>query len=117
MIEHKINRDRNITIIFIRTLIDQERLNESIIQPVKNCSEEMIHTCLSSARAEAVTRLDEAQKLLMLGHVLLHDAMGNWWAVPLENPLGRNIEQSESETILYGPKDSFTEQIDQNITL
>ncbi|WP_246017807.1 spore germination protein [Mesobacillus subterraneus] len=23
----------------------------------------------------------------------------------------------ESETILYGPKDSFTEQIDQNITL
>lgn len=117
LIEHRINRDRNVTIIYIRTLIDQERLNESIIQPVKNCSEEMIHTSLSSAKATAVTRLDEAQKLLMQGHVLLHDTTSNWWAVPLENTLGRSIEQSESETILYGPKDSFTEQIDQNVTL
>lgn len=117
LIEHRINRDRKVTIIYIRTLIDQERLNESIIQPIKNFSEEMIHTCLFTAKAAAVTGLDEAQKLLMQGHVLLHDTASNWLAVPLENPLGRNVEQSESETILYGPKDSFTEQIDQNVTL
>lgn len=117
LIEHRINKDRNITLIFIRTLIDVERLNESIIQPLKNCSEDMIHTCIASVKASALTSLDEAQQLMMLGHVLLDDGKGRCWAVPFENPLGRSIEPSETETILYGPKDSFTEQIDQNITL
>ncbi|KKK37246.1 spore gernimation protein [Mesobacillus campisalis] len=116
-IEHSISRNRKITIVYIKTLIDLERLNESIIQPVKNCSEEMIHTCLSSEKIVAVTTLDNAQKLMMQGHVLIYDDKGHLWAVPLENPLARSVEESQSETILYGPKDSFTEQIDQNITL
>jgi len=77
----------------------------------------MIHTCLSSEKTVAVTTLDNAQKLMMQGHVLIYDDKGHLWAVPLENPLARSVEESQSETILYGPKDSFTEQIDQNITL
>ncbi len=116
-IDYRVSKDRKITLIFIGTLIDVERLNESIIQPLKNCSEDMIHTCIISAKPTALTSLDEAQQLMMLGHVLLDDGKGSWWAVPLENSSGRSIEQSEAETILYGPKDSFTEQVDQNITL
>lgn len=40
-----------------------------------------------------------------------------WLAVPLENPLSRSVESSETETIIYGAKDSFSEQIEQNITM
>lgn len=117
LIEHSFNKVCKITVIYIKTLIDVQRLNESIIQPLKKCPEDLIYTCISAAKAVDLTNLDEAQKMLMTGHVILHDGSGRWLAVPLENSLGRSIESSETETILYGPKDSFTEQIDQNITL
>jgi Bacillus/Clostridium GerA spore germination protein len=62
--------------------------------------------------------LEDAERELLQGSVLLFDPMQNqWWSVLLQNPLSRAIESSEQETILYGAKDSFSEQIDQNITL
>ncbi|CAM5197592.1 Spore germination protein KA OS=Ureibacillus acetophenoni OX=614649 GN=SAMN05877842_12711 PE=3 SV=1 [Ureibacillus acetophenoni] len=52
------------------------------------------------------------------GSILLFDSSQNLWlAVPLKNPIGRAIETSETETILFGAKDSFSEQVEQNITL
>ncbi|MDQ0220619.1 spore germination protein [Peribacillus cavernae] len=61
--------------------------------------------------------MDEAEKHLLSGCALIYDSSQNIWAIPLENPLSRSIESSETETVLYGPKDSFSEQIDQNITM
>lgn len=52
------------------------------------------------------------------GSILLFDSSQNLWlAVPLKNPIGRAIETSETETIMFGAKDSFSEQVEQNITL
>lgn len=118
ILEHLTEKGQKIILVYIRTLIDQERLNESIIKTLNNCSYETIQECVTASKISEITNLEEAQKQLLQGSILLNDPVRNvWWAVRLENPLSRAIESSETETILYGPKDSFSEQIEQNITL
>ncbi|TGE31346.1 spore germination protein [Desulfosporosinus sp. Sb-LF] len=118
IIEHQINPKKRVTLLYIRTLINQERLNEAIIEPLIHHSPASINEWISVCKVSEVSVLDEAQKQLMGGSILLHDCSEDqWFAIKLENPLSRSIESSEIETILYGPKDSFSEQIEQNITL
>ncbi|XID93775.1 spore germination protein [Paenibacillaceae bacterium WGS1546] len=118
IIERQINNDQKVTLLYIRTLIDQERLNESIIKPLIDCPHESIYECMPNSKISSISTLEEAQTQLMNGFILLYELKHNqWWSVQLEIPLSRSIESSETETILYGPKDSFSEQIEQNITL
>ena len=54
----------------------------------------------------------------MSGSIIIHDpAQQQWFAIPAENRVGRQIEPSQTETVMYGPKDSFTEQLDVNLSL
>ncbi|MDQ0244083.1 hypothetical protein J2S09_001628 [Bacillus fengqiuensis] len=118
IIERQTAKGQKVTFLYIGTLIDQERLNESVIEPLMRYSDHTVYECISSSKISKVTTLEDAQKQLMLGSILLNDSLQNeWWAVLLENPLSRSIETSEQETILYGAKDSFSEQLEQNITL
>lgn len=107
-----------ITLIYIKTIIDQERLNESIIEPLKHCNFDKIDECITSSHVSSITTIEVAQKQLMHGFVLLYNPMHKQWrAIQLENPLSRSVQPSGTETVIFGSKDSFTEQIDQNITL
>jgi hypothetical protein len=111
-VEHKIS------LYYIRTLIDQERLNEVIVEPLNRNADRAATECLAAAKVITLTRLEEALKQLLSGAVLLHyTATEDWLAVPLENPLSRAIESSDTETVVYGARDSFSEQIEQNITM
>lgn len=118
IIERTTLNDQKIVFVYLRTLIDQERLNESIIEPVIQCPHDMIYESIATPKVMKVQWLEEAQKLLLTGAVLLNDCIQEQWLViPLPNELSRGIETSETETILYGAKDSFTEQLEPNITL
>ncbi|MBP1155648.1 MULTISPECIES: spore germination protein [unclassified Paenibacillus] len=118
IIERQTNVDQKVTLLYIRTLIDQERLNDTIVKPLNHCTYDTVYECIQNSKVFAVATLEEAVKLLLQGSVLIYDAFRNhWWAVLLANPLSRAIESSETETIIYGPKDSFSEQLDQNITM
>lgn len=117
-VEINISENQNINLIYIRTLIDQERLNESIVKPLYNCSKQSIQECIVHSTINSISTIKEAKKQLFKGSVLLFDSSSNlWFAVPLKSPLGRAIETSDTETILLGAKDSFSEQLEQNITL
>lgn len=118
IIERQTGQGHPVTLLFIRTLIDQERLNEAVIGPLNGRSHDTIIGSLAAPRDAKITALNEARKHLLQGSVLIHDGIRDeWWAVPLPNPLARSIETSETETIIFGPKDSFSEQLEQNITL
>jgi hypothetical protein len=109
---------QRITLVYIKTLIDAQRLNECIAAPLAACPDADIETCIHASHITKISALDEAQSQLMSGSVLLHDAnRRTWWGVELESPVGRAIEASKTETVVYGPKDSFSEQLEQNITL
>ena len=117
-VEINISENQNVDLIYIRTLIDQERLNESIVKPLSNCSKQSIQECNVQSTINSISTFKEAKKQLFNGSVLLFDSSSDlWFAIPLKNPLGRAIEPSDTETILLGAKDSFSEQLEQNITL
>ncbi len=117
-VELNISENQQVVLIYIRTLIDQERLNESIVKPLSNCSKQSIQECYVHSTINAISTLNEAKTQLFTGSVVLFESSSNhWFSIPLKNPLGRAIEPSDTETILLGAKDSFSEQLEQNITL
>ncbi len=118
VIEYQTQNNKIFVLIFIGTLIDKARLNEAVIEPLRLCNYENISACISVSKITDITTLEEAEKKLMLGAILLFDTIENQWcSVDLKDPTGRGIETSETETILYGAKDSFSENLEQNITL
>ena len=118
IVERQTNKGQKVILLYIGPLIDLERLNESIIEPMIRDSHDTIYECVATSKISEIISLEDAERELLQGSVLLFDPMQNqWWSVLLKNPLSRAIESSEQETILYGAKDSFSEQIDQNITL
>lgn len=117
-VELTISENQHVVLIYIRTLIDQERLNESIVKPLSNHSKQSIQEYYVHSTINSISTLNEAKTQLFQGSVVLFDSSSNlWFAIPLKNPLGRAIEPSDTETILLGAKDSFSEQLEQNITL
>ncbi|MGE7543606.1 spore germination protein [Sporosarcina newyorkensis] len=117
-VEINISENQHVDLIYVRTLIDQERLNETILNPLSNSSKQSIQECNVHSTMNSISTFNEAKEQLFKGSVLLFDSSSSlWFAIPLENPLGRAIEPSDTETILLGAKDSFSEQLEQNITL
>lgn len=107
-----------LTFLYLGTLIDLERLNESILVPLVRSFRNSVEKSLTTAKIKRITDLEQALHFLMRGSVLVHDSSsGEWHAIMLPNPLSRSIETSETETIMFGPKDSFSEQLEQNILL
>ena len=49
-VEIDISDIRKIHLVYIRTLIDQEKLNESIIKPLTKCSKASIQDCITNRR-------------------------------------------------------------------
>lgn len=118
IIERQTMKGQKVILVYIKTLIDQERLNETIIEPLIRGYHNSVIECIAASKIIKITTLEEAQKQLMSGSILLSDSLQNQWcAVLLGNTLSRAIETSEQETIIYGAKDSFSEQLEQNITL
>ncbi|PPA69173.1 spore germination protein [Jeotgalibacillus proteolyticus] len=118
IIEHQTQNSKLFVLIYVEPLIDQARVNEAVIEPLRRCTKEKISDCISVSEIIDISTLKEAEKQLMRGGVLLFDTIENQLhAVDLKNTTGRAIETSETETILYGAKDSFTENIEQNITM
>lgn len=110
--------DQNYLLFFVQSLIDTENLNKLIILPLLHGKEKGVAQNIGSVELEQATSLEEAEQKILAGCVLIHDLNANqYWLAKLPSSLSRSIEASQQESILYGPNDSFTELVDQNITL
>ncbi|WP_435164846.1 spore germination protein [Paenibacillus glycanilyticus] len=118
IIDRETTNGLRLTFIYLETLIDQERLNESILEPVVRSFQSSVEKSLTTVKMNRLSNLEQALQYLMKGSVLVHDSSSaRWHAIMLPNSLTRSIETSETETIMFGPKDSFSEQLEQNILL
>lgn len=118
VVELRMGTHASVYLLYIKTLIDHERLNEAIIQPLHRCAGNSLSSCITNAKVSEVTSIEEAQQKIMQGYILLNDSVNDQWlGVQLETTLGRAVESSQTETVIYGAKDSFSEQIDKNITM
>ncbi len=67
IIERQTGQGHPVTLLFIRTLIDQERLNEAVIGPLNGRSHDTIIGSLAAPRDAKITALNEARKHLLQG--------------------------------------------------
>lgn len=118
IVELRMGTSASVHLLYIKTLIDPERLNETIIQPLHRSACNSLSSCITNAKVSEVLSIEDAEQKIMQGFILLNDSVNDQWlGVQLESPLGRAVEPSQTETVIYGAKDSFSEQIDKNITM
>lgn len=118
IIERQTNNGQQVMLLYIRSLVNLERLNEAIVEPLNTSSHLTIHEYMISSKVSRMITLEEAETHLLRGNVILYGMdHEEFWAVPLQNTLSRSIQQSGTETIIYGAKDSFSEVLEQNITM
>lgn len=118
-------------LIYIDHLVDQQTVNQMIVQPIlaisgQNSSERspsdwmelLKNQALSVGRIKDVRTLDEALAQLLEGHTLifLQDCQE---AISASTAGGekRPVQEPSSQTVVRGPKDSFTEDIHTNLSL
>ncbi|REE91505.1 GerA spore germination protein [Paenibacillus taihuensis] len=63
-----------LTFVYLGTLIDQERLNESILEPLVRSFQSSVKKSLTTARITRLSNLEQALQYLMKGSVLVHDS-------------------------------------------
>jgi len=107
---------RKIKLFYIRSLVDPKQVESDIVLPLLHAPVEADQKVIAEDRADVKT-LQQAEELILQGGILVFDESGNVCAVKKRNQLGRPIESSEQESIVYGPKDSLNELLEKNLTL
>ncbi|PTX64702.1 GerA spore germination protein [Melghirimyces profundicolus] len=107
---------RTVTLFYVRSLIDVEKLQVDILFPLLYGQKDHTDHAVVSDQVQPVPDLEQAIHQSLQGAVIVFTE-GNVFAVKIPSTLSRPIETSEQEQILYGPKDSLSEQLEQNLTL
>jgi len=105
-----------ITLLYIRSLIDINQLQEFVIAPLQKAAGTDLRDTVQAAHLSALEGLDQAETAAFKGAVILH-AGGRLWGISLSSSLSRAVEPSKQEAVIHGPQDSFTEQVENNLTL
>jgi hypothetical protein len=107
----------------MNTLIDSNRLEDVVIRSILN-NKDMEWTCESIAKVlpmisiSAVNQLREVVEGINEGKVYIY-AEGQPYGIlaDVKNALVRGLEKAETESLVYGPKISFTESLQGNINI
>ena len=108
---------RKVKLFYIRSFVDQKQVESDIVLPLLHAPDKQAGQKVISEDRVDVTTLQQAEELILQGGILVFDETGNVCAIKKQNQLGRAIESSEQESIVYGPKDSLNERLDKNLTL
>jgi hypothetical protein len=109
--------NQTVKLFYIRSLVDNKQVQSDIVLPILHASGTQSGQTVISEEVVEVNTLQQAEELVLQGAILVFYENGNVCAVRKQNHLGRAIESSEQEAIIYGPKDSLSEQLDKNLTI
>lgn len=122
-------KNKELLVCYLDTLIDEKKVDESIIKPIntnKNSNittDKDIITFLSEdiINISVFNLLDDFNKsidLILEGYALLFiDGYSRCIALESKGYKGRNIEEPKSEAVIKGPREGFTENINTNLGL
>lgn len=107
-------------LFYIPTLTDVEKIEEEIIKPLiltdKVVQDVISSLSVSSIHVEEV--LNNAIKEMNTGNtLLLVEGESYGYIIKTDKAAGRSIEKPQNETTLLGPKESFVEKAEINISL
>ncbi|MCM3113829.1 spore germination protein [Neobacillus sp. MER 74] len=110
-------------VIFMKNLIKHEFLNEYVIKYIQQLPIEYItfsYLLKNIPMDEVKTNFDEQEVIssLLKGFVYIYLSVeSKAFMVNCTNPIERSIEKAETESLVYGPKISFTESLTSNIKI
>ncbi|UYZ15131.1 spore germination protein [Brevibacillus sp. WF146] len=105
-----------VTLFYVRSLIDADQLREGILLPLVHGDYDCASRAIISDQVKPVPNLEKAIEQTLQGAVIVFGE-GQVFAVHIPSTISRSIESSEQEAIVYGPKDSLSEQLDHNLTM
>ncbi len=123
------NQDTICASLYIKTLVNTETINSlseeiSILKMKENKSRQALPLDVLRAHFSGVRTLKEGDRyidlyadLLSGNTVFLLHGSSQYLSIPTESTEGRSVEEPSSQTVIRGPKEGFTENINQNIML
>ncbi len=111
--------DDALTYLYVNTIVDESRLFEELAPKFEQLLKHHKHWRRILTRGTKKQFLEEALTDLMQGSVIIGHKKWDGFviAIPLAEFKGRSVEQPVLERVLFGPKDSFTEDLESNISL
>lgn len=112
-----VKRIKNIYIVYIETLISQDKINDYILKQVVDYKKvKKIKEQLASPNVKSVSDINDFENYLNAGFTIVING-DEVIAVETKGDLIRSIDKPLTESALFGPKDSLTESIQTNIGL
>lgn len=114
-----ITLDDTVSYLFIETIVDMKRLYNEVIEPLQTFKKKPKEWKALFTNGKEVKELERVATNLMNGHVVLvhRKLSGRVISFSIAEFKARAVENPQLERILFGPKDSFVEDIDTNISL
>ncbi|SET28099.1 spore germination protein KA [Oceanobacillus limi] len=112
--------NKKAAILFINTVTDTKIIEENVIKPLlsNNDSDKKIDDIVSVLSISTECKIKNVLTNLNKGSaILLVDDDSKAYILSAANFEGRNIEKSENETVVKGPKEAFNERANTNISM
>ena len=118
--EIKLNLFNTLYIIYIETVSGSDKVNDYILKNIINSKDKInqnnLPNFIAGPNTSEVTNLDELEYLLTNGFTILI-LKNKTYSVETRADINRSISNTDVETSINGPKDSFTENYQINIGL
>ncbi|MEF2967636.1 spore germination protein [Paenibacillus sp. M1] len=103
-------------LLFFRHQIDLQLYEREVLRPLQNIRKEELDGLLGESKFVPATDATDTVQKILAGGIAIFLPQGVY-IVDAFGPEKRSIEQSETETAITGPHDSFTETLDTNLSL
>jgi spore germination protein KA len=120
----------NVSIIHIEGIVDEQSMNENVIKPIIQFLKEIESTNTAKDLADHIIQIISAASITIIldwselldrilagSTVILINGNTKAIAVGTQKIQSRSITEPTTQTVIKGPKDSFTENISTNISL
>ncbi|CAM4014918.1 spore germination protein [Cohnella lubricantis] len=113
---HRTFPGNSLNVVYLSYLIDSDELMRDIIQPFTGANDEEAAAILACHPYKPAENAYECIDGILdsNGAIFLGDQA---WLVPLARMVGRQVEQTETESVIAGPHDGFVENPTENISV
>ena len=113
---HRRFQEIDIDLVYFSHMVDQDKLHRDMIQPLLQASHKEIQRLLEHSPFQLVTDSKELIKGILGGMVAIFKGSTSYM-IDVAGPPSRSVGQSETETVIVGPHDAFTENAGVKLAL
>ncbi len=113
---HRRFPDIDIDLVYFSHMVDQDKLHRDTIQPLLQASIDELQPLLKQSQYQWITDSKDLIKGILSGKAAIFHGNASY-LVDVVGPPSRSVGQSETETVIVGPHDAFTENAGVNLAL